>query len=557
MYQSLYRIFRPRRFSEMTGQETVVRTLRNQAATGRFAHAYLFCGSRGTGKTSAARIMASAINCEHPDHGDPCLECSSCRQLAGEATLDVYEMDAASNSRVEEIREMLEKVNYPPQFVKNKVYIIDEAHMLSTAAFNALLKTLEEPPAYMVFILATTEPQKIPATIHSRCQRFDFGRLSEEDIVTRLQCALQDGKEAQVEALRLIAAYAEGSMRDAWSMMDVCLGLGGNLTEESARLALGASEKPFLIAYLDAVLHRDIAAALRLTDELMRQGRDALVFLRDLSSHVRQVLSVAFEASPQRDTTEENLLRLRRQAQEHRVADLVFLLEQCARAESEFRWASSQRAALELFALRACRAGESTEPSVSPDREGQPAKSPRILSSSAQTDLRPALSDAGTGASGKPPPSSEESGACDATAVTSPQNKPAPGSPISPPSPPAAPLPKDVWNTMLHRAAKELPSIHPFLQEGKFGGFKDGVFKLLLPKNQLSLIAFLHASDKREALQRILSEEAGTPVSFVAIGEDSFGEKEERQSRANRDIHALSAVFGRENIIVKDIVDPS
>ena len=170
MYQALYRKWRPRTLSEMVGQEAVIRTLRHQVASGRIAHAYLFCGSHGTGKTSAAKIMARAINCEHPVDGDPCMECASCKALMEDASLDVFEMDAASNSRVEEIRDLLEKVDYPPQFSKYKVYIIDEVHMLSNAAFNALLKTLEEPPSYMVFILATTEPQKIPGTpgVHLR-----------------------------------------------------------------------------------------------------------------------------------------------------------------------------------------------------------------------------------------------------------------------------------------------------------------------------------------------------------------------------------------------------
>ena len=178
MYQALYRKWRSRTFSEMVGQEAVIRTLRHQVASGRIAHAYLFCGSHGTGKTSAAKIMARAINCLHPVDGDPCLECESCRALMENASLDVFEMDAASNSRVEEIRDLLEKVEYPPQNGKYKVYIIDEVHMLSNAAFNALLKTLEEPPSYMVFILATTEPQKLPSTILSRCQIYDFERMT-------------------------------------------------------------------------------------------------------------------------------------------------------------------------------------------------------------------------------------------------------------------------------------------------------------------------------------------------------------------------------------------
>ena len=248
-YQSLYRTWRPQTFSQMVGQEAILRALKNQAAQGRVAHAYLFCGSRGTGKTSAARIMAMAINCQQNKDGDPCLVCDSCKALMSETTLDVFEMDAASNSRVEEIREMLARTDYPPQFVNYKVYIIDEVHMLSNAAFNALLKTLEEPPEYMVFILATTEPHKIPATILSRCQRFDFGRIAEQEIIARLKLALNEGLTADESALQLIAATAEGSMRDAWSLMDMCLGMDPDLTEEKVRYALGAVSQDFLYEF--------------------------------------------------------------------------------------------------------------------------------------------------------------------------------------------------------------------------------------------------------------------------------------------------------------------
>ena len=188
-YQALYRQWRPADFSSMVGQEAIVATLRNQVATGRIAHAYLFCGSRGTGKTSSAKIMARAVNCQQPDNGNPCGQCESCRRLMGEESLDVMEIDAASNNGVDEIRDLRETVKYPPQHGKYKVYIIDEVHMLSASAFNALLKTLEEPPAHVVFILATTEPQKLPATILSRCQRFDFHRIPAHQIMARLRQA--------------------------------------------------------------------------------------------------------------------------------------------------------------------------------------------------------------------------------------------------------------------------------------------------------------------------------------------------------------------------------
>ena len=214
-YQALYRQWRPRNFSQMVGQENIVETLMHQVETGRIPHAYLFCGSRGTGKTSTAKIMARAINCEHPIHGDPCDSCETCRMLSSEESLDIIEMDAASNRGIEDARGLRESVKYPPQYGKYKVYIIDEVHMLTKEAFNALLKTLEEPPAHVVFILATTEPQQLPATILSRCQRFDFSRIPARQILGRLREAADDaGAKATDSALMVKAKASEGVMRD-------------------------------------------------------------------------------------------------------------------------------------------------------------------------------------------------------------------------------------------------------------------------------------------------------------------------------------------------------
>ena len=224
-YQALYRRYRPARFDDFVGQEAIIRTLRSQVMSGRIAHAYLFCGTRGTGKTSTAKVFARAVNCENPDRGEPCGQCAACRALSAESSLDILEIDAASNNGVDEIRDLREKVKYPPQSGRYRVYIIDEVHMLSQGAFNALLKTLEEPPAYVVFILATTEPQKLPATILSRCQRFDFGRIPAHQIIARLRVALEEGGiRAEEAALSRIARAAEGGMRDAWSILDMCLG---------------------------------------------------------------------------------------------------------------------------------------------------------------------------------------------------------------------------------------------------------------------------------------------------------------------------------------------
>ncbi|MFR2151293.1 MAG: DNA polymerase III subunit gamma/tau, partial [Christensenellales bacterium] len=294
-YQALYRRYRPARFEDFVGQEAVIKTLRSQIMSGRIAHAYLFCGTRGTGKTSTAKVFARAVNCEHPENGDPCGVCPTCKALAEENSLDILEIDAASNNGVDEIRDLREKVKYPPQTGRYRVYIIDEVHMLSQGAFNALLKTLEEPPAYVVFILATTEPQKLPATILSRCQRFDFGRIPAHQIIERLHVALEEGQiQAEDAALARIARAAEGGMRDAWSIMDMCLSYAqeedGGLTEELVLRVLGAADKSFLFAFADKLIDSDAAGALALIDEMMRKGREVQVFVRDVSAHLRALM---------------------------------------------------------------------------------------------------------------------------------------------------------------------------------------------------------------------------------------------------------------------------
>ena len=268
-----------------------------------------------------AKLMSRAINCQNPNHGDPCGQCEVCRAIQTESTMDVLELDAASNNSVDNIRELLEQVRYPAQMGKYKVYIIDEVHMLSTAAFNALLKTLEEPPAHVVFILATTEPQKLPATILSRVQRYDFGRIPSELMIGRMKEALDElHMTAEPEALQLVARAAEGAMRDAFSILDMCVAGAENRTITAAQVrdALGTSDREFLFAFMDCIADRDAAGVLRKVDELMRSGREPQVFLKDLSSHCRMLMTVQAvkeNAAALLDVTTEDEQRLREQAE--------------------------------------------------------------------------------------------------------------------------------------------------------------------------------------------------------------------------------------------------
>ena len=275
-YTALYRKFRPMTFGEMVGQEHITRTLRNQIIANRVGHAYLFNGGRGTGKTSSAKILARAINCLNPKDGEPCNECEICKSALNGSLTDIVEMDAASNNSVEDIRSIREEVNFLPTKAKYRVYIIDEVHMLSTGAFNALLKTLEEPPEHVKFILATTEPQKLPATILSRCQRFDFKRISNEDIIKRLKIVCKESNVEVTEgALKIIAVLSEGAMRDALSILERCIQDGENkIDEDKIKDLVGIPKFDYINSIVNSIIEYNIEGALKTVEDVINQGKD-------------------------------------------------------------------------------------------------------------------------------------------------------------------------------------------------------------------------------------------------------------------------------------------
>ena len=352
MYTALYRAYRPEVFDEILGQEHIVKILKNQIATDSTSHAYLFCGTRGTGKTTTARILAKGLNCIAEEGGRPCGRCSVCRSIKEGTYLDVIEIDAASNNGVDNIRELRESIKYPPASGRKKVYIIDEVHMLSSGAFNALLKTLEEPPEYVVFILATTEPQKLPATILSRCMRLDFRRVPESVLIKGMAdiCAKRS-IDVSEDALRIIAANADGSVRDGLSILDQCIAGGESIVGAKDVLEfLGASGEETFTELTDLVRKGKTADALILTDHVLSDGKDVRQFMRDWVNHYRNLLMAKFIRDPQDviNMSVENIDRIRKQSASIELADINRGILELSQTMREAKWSTQPRILLEL-----------------------------------------------------------------------------------------------------------------------------------------------------------------------------------------------------------------
>ncbi|WP_415990955.1 DNA polymerase III subunit gamma/tau [Intestinibacter bartlettii] len=356
MHKALYRVYRPKNFSDVIGQEHIVRTLKNQIENNNVGHAYLFCGTRGTGKTSTAKIFSRAVNCTNLHNDEPCNECENCREILEDKNMDVVEIDAASNNSVDDIRELRENVKYSPAKAKYKVYIIDEVHMLSQGAFNALLKTLEEPPSYVIFILATTEPHKIPATILSRCQRFDFKRVTVKDISSRMRYICEkEGIEADEKALNLIARNSQGALRDALSILDQCISFEGNkISYNDVIELLGSVNIEQLFDLAESIIKEDTRKSLQILNDFIIWGKDVRNLVNDLIDHFRNLMvcKISNDLDEIISLPEETIDLLKQQAETIDTNNLIRILNILSEAQDGMKISSNPRVLMEVTMMK-------------------------------------------------------------------------------------------------------------------------------------------------------------------------------------------------------------
>lgn len=358
-YTALYREWRPKTFDEVVGQSHVTTTLKNQINNNRIAHAYLLCGTRGTGKTSTAKIFSKAVNCLNLQDGEPCNECEMCKKINAGLAIDVSEMDAASHNKVDDIRDLIDEVKYPPREGRHKVYIMDEAHMLTQGAVNAFLKTLEEPPEKVIFILATTDPQKLPITILSRCQRFDFKRIKSDDIFERLiKITKEQGSLADNKSLQLISRMSDGAMRDALSILDQAISMGnGKVDYDQVINMLGLVTNENLLKLTDKIIDKNVEEAIKIIDDIVYGGKDINLFIKDMIYHMRNLMMVKVSQRPEEvlDMSEENIEFIKEQGNKIRIEEIMRCIRILQEAEEQSKWSKQGRIYLELAVIKMCK----------------------------------------------------------------------------------------------------------------------------------------------------------------------------------------------------------
>lgn len=587
-YQVSARKYRPGTFDEVVGQSHVVQTLMNAVETKRIAHAYLFSGTRGVGKTTIARILAKALNCEKGPTGHPCNTCANCLEIAQGSSVDVMEIDGASNTSVDDVREIRENVKFSPFRGHYRVYIIDEVHMLSNSAFNALLKTLEEPPAHVVFIFATTEIHKIPATILSRCQHYNFRRIARQEIIDRLRhVAAQDGLTIEDRSFTALARASEGSMRDALSLLDQAVAFGGNaIAHADLEVLLGAVPQELVHGMIGAVLRQDSPAALAVLATLLDQGHDLKAFCADVVEYLRNLLVVSVVPSGPElrgliEASQEDIQQLAGEAVQVTPEQLQELLTYFSQAEDSLRYSAHPRFVLEATAIRATRLLQQREPQ---ERRAEPqatsASTPPALKPSAPAPPAPTgPTRTSPSATARPTPSTSTA----PTPRPTPPEKPKPSSSVSPvparaassgpdqaaPIPSARPL---NWDAIQEAVAASFPNFAPFLEAGRFVGMEGTLITLGFGKQATLARAMMEKDDNLRALAGLCEQQIGQPVRIrvVELSEaDPPGptmaqlraakEQEQRvvlfdRARANPVVKQALEIFGAELADVRTVV---
>ncbi len=516
-YIALYRKWRPGTFKDLVGQEHISRTLSNAINTGRIGHAYLFSGPRGTGKTSTAKILAKALNCEHGPTPEPCGKCRACQKINDGSSMDVFEIDAASNRGIDEIRDLRETVKFAPVDGRYKVYIIDEVHMLTTEAFNALLKTLEEPPAHVVFILATTEAHKVPPTIQSRCQRYDFKRITVEEIRGRLETVTTEmGLKVEPEALNMIAIQADGGLRDALSLLDQCSALAdGELTAARVRQTLGLIGHDWIYKLTEAIYAHKSQTALEVLADLLRDGKDLKQVLTELSLHLRSLMIYqATGTLAQMDLYAEPDEVLQEQGKFFSGEEIMAMIKKLHEALVELKWSPQPRITVEVALMALCNPSASGAVQM-PAAVAAPVDSSRLASleaklaqMAAQLAARPAAA-----------PS-----AARPIAPAAPQEVPARPAPAAAVVPEVQAVPitasdAEVWDNLL-RTLKERNKMPVFacMNQGQFAGMSETQFFV---KFQGVLMADLAMRNYRTLLEEILQELTGRQLRLHCSGENT------------------------------------
>jgi DNA polymerase III subunit gamma/tau len=531
-YQVSARKYRPGTFDGVIGQPHVVQTLMNAVSTKRIAHAYLFSGTRGVGKTTVARILAKALNCERGPTSRPCDTCENCREIAQGNSVDVIEIDGASNTSVDDVREIRENIKFAPFRGQFRVYIIDEVHMLSNSAFNALLKTLEEPPAHVVFVFATTEIHKIPATILSRCQHYNFRRIARTEIIERLRhVAAQDQLTLEERSFVALARASEGSMRDALSLLDQAIAYGGKAIHHTdLEVLLGAVPQELVQKLLRAIMMQDSPAALASLANLLDRGHDLRAFCAEVVEHIRNLLVAAVvpvtaELRSLIETSEEDLNQLSKDAKALTPEQLQELLAIFLQAEDSLRFSAHPRFVLETAAIRATRLLRPRDSDAARLLQTAPASSPKPPSrpearkggppvpSGLSQDMPTASKSAPT----PPPPPKEDKGTGPAASASQPVIETATIAPTTVPITSVGPQPTLHWESIQEEVAASFPNIAPFLEAGRFVGMESGVITIGFAKQATLARARLEKEENLLALAKLCEQQVGHPVRVRII----------------------------------------